>query len=164
MRLRSYKMNYPIRRLRPDELDAALDLALDTFLRFEAPDYGPEGVASFRRDMIDNPGFHENCRNGTNRIWGAFDGKKLVGIFAMRGEAHICLVFTHHAYHRRGIATGLFQRLVEDVRQEDPELTRLTLNSSPYGLPFYHQMGFRDSDVEKTINGIRFTPMEYLLL
>ena len=82
----------------------------------------------------------------------------------MRGEAHICLVFTHHAYHRRGIATGLFQRLVEDVRQEDPELTRLTLNSSPYGLPFYHRMGFRDTDVEKTINGIRFTPMEYLLL
>lgn len=157
-------MNYPIRRLCPDELDAALELALDTFLRFEAPDYGPEGVASFRRDIIDNPSFYESCRNGTNRIWGAFDGKKLVGIFAMRGTGHICLVFTHHAYHRRGIAAGLFQRLVEDVRQEAPELTRLTLNSSPYGLPFYHRMGFYDTDAEKTINGIRFTPMEYLLI
>ena len=37
----------------------------------------------------------------------------------------------------------------------------LTLNSSPYGLPFSHHAGFQPADVEKTINGIRFTTMTY---
>lgn len=154
-------MEYPIRRLRPEELETALGLAMDTFLRYEAPDYGPEGIASFRRDIIDNPRFREDCRNGINRMWGAFDGDKLVGIFAMRGMFHICLVFTHHEYHRRGIASAILRRLAEDVKQENPELTRLTLNSSPYGKAFYHHVGFYDTDVERTLNGIRFTAMAY---
>lgn len=134
---------------------------MDTFLRFEAPDYGPEGIVSFRRDIIENPHFHENCRNGTNRMWGAFDDDKLVGLFVMRGRSHICLVFTHHEYHRRGIASAILHRLVEDVKRDDPDLTCLTLNSSPYGKPFYHRVGFYDTEVEKTLNGIRFTAMAY---
>lgn len=156
-------MEYLIRRLRPEELEAALELEMDTFLRFEAPDYGPEGVDTFRRDIIDNPQFHEDCRNGKNRIWGAVDGDKLVGIFGMRGKSHICLVFTHHAYHRRGVASAIFRKLLADVRQEDPQLQKITLNSSPYGKPFYLKVGFQMVEAEKTINGIRFTPMEYYL-
>lgn len=156
-------MEYPIRRLRPDELEIALDLAMDTFMHFEAPDYGPEGVNSFRRDIIDNPQFHENCRNGCNRMWGAFHGETLVGIFAMRGESHICLVFTHRNYFRQGVASAILRQLLEDVRAEKPDLKRITLNSSPYGKPFYLHAGFQPTDEEQTINGIRFTPMEYLL-
>ncbi len=156
-------MEYLIRRLLPEETEAALELAMDTFLRFEAPDYGPEGVATFRLDIIDNPQFHEDCYNDQNRLWGAFDGDKLVGIFGMRGKSHICLVFTHHDYHRKGVASAIFRKLLSDVRQENPDLTRITLNSSPYGMPFYLHTGFRPTDEEKTIHGIRFTPMEYIL-
>lgn len=154
---------YSIRRLCPEELKTALELAMDIFLRFEAPDYGPEGIASFRRDIIENPQFHENCRNGSNRMWGAFDGERMVGLFAMRGQSHICLVFTHHEYHRQGIASAIFRQLLADVKQENPTLCRITLNSSPHGKPFYLRVGFRPVDEEKTINGIRFTAMEYLL-
>ena len=156
-------MEYEIRRLRPEELEKALDLALDTFLRFEAPDYGPEGVASFRRDIIENAQFREGCCTGINRMWGAFDGGKLVGLFAMRGVSHICLVFTHHAYHRKGIATAIFRQLLADIRRENPELTRLTLNSSPYGKQFYLRTGFNPTDQELCKDGIVYTPMEYIL-
>jgi len=48
---------YEIRRLRPDEVDAALDLAMVTCLEFEATGYGPKGVAALRRDIYDNAGF-----------------------------------------------------------------------------------------------------------
>lgn len=156
-------MKYHIRRLRADELAIAMDLALDTFLRYEAPDYGMEGIASFRRDIIDNIDFHEAVIAGKNRMWGAFDGEKLIGLFAMRGVSHICLVFTHHAYHRQGVATAIFHQLVADVRQENSELKRLTLNSSPYGKPFYLHSGFYPTEEEKTIDGIRFTPMAFEL-
>ena len=154
-------MNYEIRRLRPDEVDAALDLAMETYLEFEAPDYGPEGVTTFRRDIYDNEAFRAACVDGTNRMWGALDGDRIVGLMAMRGESHIVLVFTHRDYHRRGVASAILQALLTDVRRENPGLRRLTLNSSPYGLPFYLHAGFQPADVEKTINGIRFTAMTY---
>ena len=38
----------------------------------------------------------------------------------------------------------------------------ITLNSSPYGLPFYQSLGFHETDAEQTVNGIRFTPVKYL--
>ena len=34
-------------------------------------------------------------------------------------------------------------------------------NSSPYGLGFYKKLRFVPTEEEKTINGIRFTPMIY---
>ena len=154
-------MKYEIRRLRPDEVDAALDLAMETYLEFEAPDYGPEGVTTFRRDIYDNAAFRAACLDGTHRMWGALDGNRIIGLMAMRGESHIVLVFTHRDYHRQGIASAILQALLADVRRENPQLRRLTLNSSPYGLPFYLHAGFRPADAEKTINGIRFTAMTY---
>lgn len=154
-------MHYDIRRLRPDEVDEALALAMETFLAYEAPDYGPEGVASFRRDIIDNSDFRAACMNGTNRMWGALDGHRIIGLMGMRGESHIVLVFTHRDYHRQGVASAILQALLADVRRENPHIRRLTLNSSPYGLPFYLHAGFQPADTEKTINGIRFTSMTY---
>jgi ribosomal protein S18 acetylase RimI-like enzyme len=154
-------MEFEIRRLTAEEIPAAMELAMDTFLRFEAPDYGPEGVEAFRRTVIENEEFLAKCRSGENRMWGALDGNTLAGLFAMRGESHICLVFTHHAYHRRGIATALFHRVIADVRKDNPHLKKITLNSSPYGLPFYLHMGLYPTDIERTIDGIRFTAMAY---
>jgi predicted GNAT family N-acyltransferase len=37
----------------------------------------------------------------------------------------------------------------------------ITVNSSQYGLDFYKKLGFIPTEEEKTINGIRFTPMIY---
>ncbi|MGH4139157.1 GNAT family N-acetyltransferase [Clostridium sp.] len=32
-----------------------------------------------------------------------------------------------------------------------------------YAIEFYHHLGFFNTDEEITVNGIRFTPMSYLL-
>lgn len=45
----------------------------------------------------------------------------------------------------------------------EPSLEVLTLNSSPYGLPFYLAIGFEPTGEEREINGIRFTPMRYVI-
>ena len=151
-----------IRKIKSGELSAAMELAMEVFMQFEAPDYGPEGVDSFRRDLTENPGYLENASKGICPIYAAFDGDKMVAIMGMRSnKTHINLVFTRREYHRRGIATALFCYLLADVRAENPELEFLTLNSSPYGLPFYLRLGFVPQSEEQTINGIRFTPMKY---
>ena len=156
--------NIVIRKIISNEVESAMALALEVFMQFEAPDYGPAGVETFRKDIVENPEYLENARRGICPIYGAFDGNKLVALMGMRsGKTHINLVFTKKEYHRRGIARSIFLYLLEDILAENPALDELTLNSSPYGLPFYLALGFVPLSGEQEINGIRFTPMKYIV-
>ncbi|MBU9737013.1 GNAT family N-acetyltransferase [Diplocloster agilis] len=38
--------------------------------------------------------------------------------------------------------------------------THWKLNSSPYAVPIYKKLGFRNTDTEQLMNGIRYTPMK----
>ena len=154
--------NIVIRKITADEVESAMALALEVFMEFEAPDYGPSGVETFKKDIVENPEYLENARQGLSPIYGAFDGDKIVALMGMRSsKTHINLVFTKKAYHRQGIARAIFRYLLQDVLAENPTLEALTLNSSPYGLPFYLKLGFTPVSEEQVINGIRFTPMKY---
>lgn len=156
--------NVKIRKIQSYEVEQAMSLALEVFMQFEAPDYKPSGVETFKRDIIENIDYLQNVKRGICPIYGAFDGKNLVSIIGMKSnKTHINLVFTKKEYHRRGIATAVFNYLLEDVLKENPMLQELTLNSSPYGLPFYLHLGFIPLSAEKEINGIRFTPMKYVI-
>lgn len=52
---------------------------------------------------------------------------------------------------------------VHDIINENPILEEITLNSSPYGLPFYLAIGFIPLSDEQEMNGIKFTPMKYII-
>ncbi len=146
-----WKNRFEIRKLSVKERLAALDLAWRVFFEYESPDYAPEGTEEFRKCLHD-----EEYLQGL-QYYGAFDGGKLIGEIAVRPEKmHICFFFVDGRYHRLGIGAKMFQRLLEDYPGET-----ITLNSSPYGLPFYKAIGFAPTDEEKTVNGIRFTPMKY---
>ena len=156
--------NIVIRRIASHEVESAMELVLEVFMEFEAPDYAPSGVESFKRDIVENPEYLENAHRGICPIYGAFDGDKLVALMGMRSsKTHINLAFTRKEYHRRGIARAIFNYLLQDVLTENPSLEALTLNSSPYGLPFYLRIGFVPQSGEQTIDGIRFTPMKYTI-
>lgn len=156
--------NIVIRKITGHEVESAMRLALEVFMQFEAPDYGPMGVESFKRDIVENPEYLENARRGICPIYGAFDGDKIVALMGMRSsKTHINLVFTKKEYHRKGIARAIFRYLLNDILTENPALEALTLNASPYGLPFYLALGFVPLTGEQEINGIRFTPMKYII-
>lgn len=156
--------NIVIRKITPAEVEQAMALALEVFMEFEAPDYGPAGVETFKRDIVENPAYIDGAKQGIYPIYGAFDGEKLVALMGMRSSrTHINLVFTKKEYHRKGIATAIFHYLLADALQENPTLQELTLNSSPYGLPFYLRLGFIPLSQMQQINGIQFTPMKYVV-
>ena len=156
--------NIVIRKITCDEVKSAMDLALEVFMQFEAPDYAPLGVDTFKKDIVENPEYLENAMRGVCPIYAAFDGDKMVALIGMRSnKKHINLVFTKKEYHRKGIAKAIFNYLLSDVMKENPTLDELTLNSSPYGLPFYLAIGFVPLSEEQEINGIRFTPMKYVI-
>ncbi len=145
------RCGYPVRRLTEEEIPAALALAWRVFSEYESPDYTPEGTEEFRNTL------HDQDYLAGLAYYGAFDGEKLIGMLALRtAKRHVCFVFVDGAYHRRGVGTKLFARLFADFPGG-----RITLNSSPYGVPFYKRIGFKPTDCEQTVRGIRFTPMAY---
>lgn len=160
----SGEKRYRIRKINCGEVKEALALAFDVFMEFEAPDYRPEGVETFRRDIVENPEFLAQCEQGICPIYAAFDGDEMIGIMGMRASrTHINLVFTKKEYHRKGVATALFKYLLEDVLRENPSVKEITVNSSPYGKGFYLRVGFVPLSGEQEIDGIRFTPMKYVI-
>ena len=145
------KPSITIRSLRDEERPAALTLAWKVFTEYESPDYAPEGTEEFHKCLKD-----DSYLEGIV-YYGAFDGEKLVGVLGIRKQkSHICFFFVDGQHHRRGIGTRLFKRMLEDFSDRT-----ITLNSSPYGVPFYKALGFKATDSEQTVNGIRFTPMVY---
>ena len=141
---------YPVRRLRAGEIPDALALMWKVFLQFEAPEYSAEGIASFRASLEDE----ERIRSMT--FYGAFDGKKLVGVLCMRAPQHIAGFFVDAAYHRRGIGRTLFETMRQDYDRQV-----FTVHSSPYAVGFYRRLGFVPTHGEQITNGLRYTPMRF---
>lgn len=154
---------YDIRKVQSGEVDEALRLALEVFMEFEAPDYKPEGIETFK-SFIGNERLIQGFKRGTAPMYAAFDNGKIIGVIGMReNKTHINLVFVKKEYHRRGIATEIFRFMLHDLREENPSLSEITLNSSPYGLPFYLHLGFAPQSGELEEDGIRYTPMKFLV-
>ena len=143
--------SFRIRRMEETEIPSALALARQVFSEYESPDYSEEGTEEFY-NSLQNKAYLAGIE-----YYGAFDGERLIGMTGIRPEKrHLCFFFVDGRYHRLGIGTRLFRR----VREAYPAAT-ITLNSSPYGLPFYKALGFQETDREQTVRGIRFTPMIY---
>ena len=90
------------------------------------------------------------------RVYGAFDGERLVGVLCMRAPQHIGGFFVEAAYHRRGIGRRLFEAM-----RQDYETQVFTVNASPYAVETYRRLGFAATDIEQLTDGLRYTPMRF---
>lgn len=149
-----------IRPLQKKDLKDALDLVWQVFQEFEVPDYAPEGVETFK-EFIAYDSIVEKYENKELLFWGCFIEEGLTGVIALRDVSHICLLFVEKEYHRQGIARRLFNAALEHCKNNE-QVKHITVNASPYGVEAYRRLGFKDQSAEQTLNGIRFTPMEYL--
>lgn len=148
-------------KLEKDDIRNALELVWAVFQEFEAPDYSKQGIEEFRK-FISYDSIIDKFDKGEICFWGSIDNDSLTGVIATRGINHICMLFVKKEYHRRGIARSLFET-VKKVCLNQNNIIKITVNSSPYAIEVYHRLGFLDTDKEQTVNGIRFTPMAYLL-
>ena len=152
---------YQIRSAYRNEWHDAMALAWKTFLRFEADVYTPEGVRNFQNFITDST-LYRMFVMGTYQLFVALDGKQIVGMITLRDTTHISLLFVDAAYHRRGMGRALIRHLTDYLLTE-AGANRVTVNSSPYGVGFYHKMGFYDVRPEESRDGIIYTPMEFIL-
>ncbi len=152
---------YQIRSAYQDEWDDAMTLAWKTFMRFEADVYSEEGIRNFE-DFITDTTLHRMFVMGVYQMFVALDRKRIVGMITLRNASHISLLFVDEKYHRRGIGRALIEYLREYLLSE-AGVSKVTVNAAPYGVAFYHKLGFRDIRPEEERDGIKYTPMEFIL-
>lgn len=150
--------NILIRTINENEWQEAMNLAWDTFILYEAPEYSKEGITSFR-NFVRDPILKNLFIEGKYNVLAAFNNNIIVGIIGVRNETHISLLFVDSEYHKKGIARRLVEKTFERTYEKYGK-REMTVNSSPYAVGFYHKMGFVDTDIEQTTDGIRYTPMK----
>lgn len=138
-----------IRKIESNDRTKALDLVMQTFMQYEAPDYSNEGIETFRNSV-----YNEDYLNSIT-LYGAYEGDAIIGVIATRNHGnHIALFFVDGKYHRQGIGKRLFTLVLENSSSDE-----ITVNSSPYAIEIYHHLGFVNTAPEQIENGIRYTPM-----
>ena len=96
---------------------------------------------------------------GAYQMFVALDRQRIIGMITLRDSKHISLLFVDEKYHRQGIGRALVKQLT-DYMAEEMGIRQVTVNASPYGVGFYHKLGFRDLRPEEQKDGIIYTPME----
>ena len=147
-----------IRQANIYDWDEAIALAWKTFLKFEAKDYGQEGIESFR-EFLSDALLRRMFLTGEYPVFIALDGEKQAGMISLRNKRHISLLFVEEGHHHRGIGRKLIKRVEEYIQKEYQE-RKITVNAAPYAVGFYHQIGFEDVAPQLMKDGIIYTPME----
>jgi len=150
--------SYQIRPAGQADWQPAMDLAWKTFMRFEASDYTPEGIQNFK-DFITGNSLFWMFMEGKYPLFVACDNEQIIGMISLRNENHISLLFVDEEYHRQGVGRALMEYAFRFL-EEEQHCFRVTVFAAPYGVGFYHRLGFEDLGPEREKDGIVYTPME----
>lgn len=151
-----------IRQANIFDWDEAIALAWKTFLKFEAKDYGQEGIDSFR-EFLSDALLRRMFLTGEYPMFIALDSGKQAGMISLRNRRHISLLFVEEGHHHRGIGRMLIRKMEGYIQKEYQE-RKITVNAAPYAVGFYHQVGFEDVAPQLKKDGILYTPMEKRLI
>lgn len=147
-----------IHRAEDFEWRQAMNLAWRTFLRYEAGDYSNEGIRNFH-DFVNDERLHYLFQSGKYELYVAEDDGQIVGMISKRDLKHISLLFVDSNYHKKGVGRALITYLAERLSEDGIE--HMTVNAAPYGIGFYHKVGFVDTGSVTENDGIIYTPMIY---
>ena len=86
------------------------------------------------------------------------DGQ-IIGVGSLRNTNRLSLLFVKKEYHRMGIATEIIDKLCRYLRDVCHENT-MVVRAAPYAVEFYKKTGFKVTEPERNISGIKVTGME----
>ena len=155
------KKTFFLRMAQEKDWEPAMNLAWETFLIFEAAEYGEEGIESFR-DFISGQWLKNLFLKGDYQMMVALAGEKIIGFITLRNRCHISLLFVDKNYHKQGVGKALIEKLGEYLITE-VGVDYMTVDSAPYALEFYHKLGFWDLAPQQENQGIIYTSMKKIL-
>ena len=138
--------------------------AISVFIRkvydeFIAPDFPEEGNRRFYQ-FIDPEALKKRFEEPDSLLTARMQSR-IVGVIGTREMNHICLFFVSPEEQGRGIGRLLFHAMAKKCRENYPEISDLTVNSSPYSVPVYENLGFKASDSMQERDGITYLPMKF---
>ena len=125
-----------------------------------APDYSAQGIASYYRFIT--PAYVANWRRENRLCLVAKDDKQIVGIIDVRDGFHITMFFVDVEYQNKGIGRNLLENAVGACKTSNSSTEFIEVHSSPFAVRIYERLGFVKKDVEREVEGIRFTRMELI--
>ena len=148
-------LEYKIEELKLENLEEAINVIEDTFMKFEAPDYSKQGIESFFK-FVNYETIKVNLSKNM-KMYVAKVNEKIVGVIGYRDNSHINLLFVLEEYQYNGIAKALYNLVLENCKNANTK--RITVNSSPYAHNVYLKLGFIDDNQMQEVDGIKFYPM-----
>jgi len=147
--------------MKPGEENEICDLIIQTFNKFIAHLYPQKGVRQFLRYVKPRLLLQRSYANHFVMI--AITQEKIVGMIEVRNYEHISLFYVLQEFQMKGISKELLRRSIDICLRCIPDLSQITVNSSPNAVQIYEKLGFNKVSSEQLRNGIIFTPMVYIL-
>ena len=148
-------MEYKIVELKLENLEEALKVIEETFMKFEAPEYSEKGIENFFK-FANYESINEMLKKNM-KMYVAMVDAKIVGVIGYRDNSHINLLFVLEEYQHKGIAKSLYNLVLDNCKNAGA--TKITVNSSPYAHDVYLKFGFIDECEMQEVDGIKFYPM-----
>jgi GNAT superfamily N-acetyltransferase len=145
------------RSMKPGEENQVIELVSRVFHQFVAPLYSEDGVAEFMKYL--DPSRLADRAKGDSFVRVAESNNQIIGVIAVKDGSHIALFFVSAEHQGKGIGRKLLSQAVQKCISNNPDLTWITVNSSPNAVAVYRRLGFRETSEERTVNGIRHVPM-----
>lgn len=140
---------------------AVYELIKRVYDEFVAVDYGEVGNRFFY-EWIEPSKIAQRQIDGRN-LWVAFEGSELVGVVETMDNKYISLLFVDKTFQGRGIAKALFKVALDEMLESDPSIEKILVHASPYSIPVYKKLGFRETGPMTEENGIKYLPMELII-
>ncbi|MGN0807191.1 MAG: GNAT family N-acetyltransferase [Candidatus Coproplasma sp.] len=135
-------------------IEEALPLVWDVFCKYEAVNYPESGKQAFWDAIHSKEYLQTLC------VYGAYEGKTLIGLIATRDEGrHIALFFVDEKYHRSGVGRQLWHAVLANNNCDE-----ITVNSSIYAQEVYKHFGFEQIDTICEKDGLKYIPMKYKMI
>lgn len=147
--------------MKQGEENHVADLILNIFSEFVAPDFSDDGVLEFKT-FASKESIAKRLLSGDTFIVAEIE-QQIIGVIEMRDNSHIALLFVEKAYQKKGVAKKLLFEAIRACKQKKPDIQNITVNSSPNAYAAYQAFGFKGENKVKTVNGIRFVPLELSL-
>ena len=141
----------------PGEEETVINIVTEVFNEFVAPQYSEEGITEFYKYANATTLAERSKENHFTII--AERNNITVAIIEIRDNSHISLFFNKAKFQRKGIGKQLLNYAIGVSLQSNPNIQKITVNSSPNATKAYRKMGFIVDGEEQCVHGIKFIPM-----
>ena len=109
--------NIIIKHAEAKDWDAVIAVAWVTFQQI-ASQVSNEDAANAFREGLTSTQLYIDFLQGRYPVFCAYQGKKVIGVLAMRDDAHISLLFVKQEFQRMGIGTRLLEQCMAHCRSK----------------------------------------------